>query len=110
MSLRLGIDLRIFHILVENEGKPVSATEIAAQSSAEELLIGMCTAVVKMNILLIHSPNHARPHSCWVRRGSQRAKLCRHSFNESHYEAFTGGSCQNLVCQAFKKVLQLSAT
>ncbi|CAD6579776.1 MAG: hypothetical protein ASARMPRED_009245 [Alectoria sarmentosa] len=39
MSLRLGVDLGIFHILVDNNGKPVSATEIAAQSKAEELLI-----------------------------------------------------------------------
>ena len=39
MSLRLGVDLGIFHILVDNKGKPVSATEIAAQSKAEELLI-----------------------------------------------------------------------
>lgn len=41
MSLRLGIDLGIFHILIDNGGKPISATELAAQSSAEEALIGM---------------------------------------------------------------------
>ncbi len=43
MSLRLGIDLRIFHILVDSNGEPVSATEIATQSKAEELLISMCS-------------------------------------------------------------------
>lgn len=40
-SLRLGIDLRLFHILVEHEGVPVSASQLAELSKSELLLIGM---------------------------------------------------------------------
>ncbi|KAA6411723.1 MAG: hypothetical protein FRX48_05004 [Lasallia pustulata] len=39
MALRLGIDLGLFHILVEQNGKPVSAAELAERSRAELLLI-----------------------------------------------------------------------
>ena len=109
MCLRLGIDLRVLHILVDNEEKPISATEVAAQSSAEKLLVGMCTEIVLVNVLLVHIPNYARPHSYWVRSGSWCAKLCRDSVDESHHEAFTGGSRQNLVCQAVQEALPNSA-
>ncbi|TVY78546.1 O-methyltransferase lepI [Lachnellula suecica] len=39
MSLRVGIDLRLFHLLVESNGKPLSAAELAEKSNAEELLV-----------------------------------------------------------------------
>lgn len=39
-SLRLGIDLRLFHILVQHKGVPVSASQLAELSKAELLLIG----------------------------------------------------------------------
>ncbi|MCJ1346646.1 hypothetical protein MMC31_004864 [Peltigera leucophlebia] len=37
--LRLGVDLRLFHVLVEHEGLPVSASQLAESSQAEFLLI-----------------------------------------------------------------------
>lgn len=40
MCLRLGVDLRIFHILVEHDGVPVSASQLAKLTKAELLLIG----------------------------------------------------------------------
>lgn len=40
MCLRLGIDLRLFHFLVEHDGVPVSALQLAEQSQAEVLLVG----------------------------------------------------------------------
>ena len=109
MFFRLGVDLRILHILVDNEDKPISATEVAAGSSAEKLLVGMCTEVVEINVLLIHSRNYARPHGYWVRSGSWCAKLCRDSVDESHQKAFTGGSRQNLVRQAVQEALPNTA-
>lgn len=35
MSLRLDIDLRIFHVLFDDEGKPISAAEVATKSSVD---------------------------------------------------------------------------
>ncbi|MCJ1343168.1 hypothetical protein MMC31_001360 [Peltigera leucophlebia] len=37
--LRLGVDLRLFHVLVEHEGVPVSASQLAELSKTELLLI-----------------------------------------------------------------------
>ena len=45
MSLRLGIDLRIFHILVDSNGEPVSAAGIATQSKAEGCLL-VCAVIL----------------------------------------------------------------
>lgn len=42
MCLRLGVDLRIFHILVQHDGVPVSASQLAELTKAESLLIGTC--------------------------------------------------------------------
>ena len=42
MALRVGIDLRLFHILVENNGTAISAVELAQRCNAETLLIGIC--------------------------------------------------------------------
>ncbi|MCJ1392558.1 hypothetical protein MMC18_005426 [Xylographa bjoerkii] len=39
MSLRIGVELRLFHILVERNGTPVSAAELADISKAELLLV-----------------------------------------------------------------------
>lgn len=40
MCLRLGVDLRIFHVLVEHDGVPLSASQLAELTKAELLLIG----------------------------------------------------------------------
>ena len=40
MSLRIAAQLRLFYILAERDGKPISAAELAKESDAEELLIG----------------------------------------------------------------------
>lgn len=40
MCLHLAVDLRIFHILVEHDGVPVSASKLAELTKAELLLIG----------------------------------------------------------------------
>lgn len=40
MCLRLGVDLRIFHILVEHDGEALSASQLAELTKAELLLIG----------------------------------------------------------------------
>ena len=42
MALRVGIDLRLFHILVEENGNPISAVELAQRCEAETLLISTC--------------------------------------------------------------------
>lgn len=42
MALRVGIDLRLFHILVEENGTAISAAELAQRCKAETLLISMC--------------------------------------------------------------------
>ncbi|MCJ1401979.1 hypothetical protein MMC11_005196 [Xylographa trunciseda] len=39
MSLRMGVELRLFHILVERNGTPISAAELADISKAELLLV-----------------------------------------------------------------------
>ena len=39
MALRVGIDLRLFHILVEENGTAISAAELAQRCKAETLLI-----------------------------------------------------------------------
>lgn len=39
-SLRLGIDLRLLHVLVEHKDVPVSAAQLAELSKAEYLQIG----------------------------------------------------------------------
>ena len=41
LSLRVGAQLRLFHILAEQDGSPVSAAELAEHSKAEVLLISM---------------------------------------------------------------------
>ena len=40
MSLRVGVDLCLFHILIEKDGSPISAAELADRCKAELLLIG----------------------------------------------------------------------
>jgi len=40
MSLRVGIDLKLFHLLDKSNGNPLSAEELAEKSNAEVLLIG----------------------------------------------------------------------
>lgn len=40
MCLRLGVDLRIFHILVQHDGVAVSASRLAELTKAESLFIG----------------------------------------------------------------------
>ena len=40
MSLRVGVDLCLFHILIEEDGNPISAAELADRCKAELLLIG----------------------------------------------------------------------
>ena len=40
LCLRLGIDLRLFSILAERDGLPISAAELASASGAEHLFIG----------------------------------------------------------------------
>ena len=42
MALRVGIDLRLFHILVEKNGSAISAVELAQRCKAETLLISIC--------------------------------------------------------------------
>ncbi|MCJ1321078.1 hypothetical protein MMC15_006420 [Xylographa vitiligo] len=39
MSLRMGVELRLFHFLVEHNGRPVSAADLADFSNAELLLV-----------------------------------------------------------------------
>ena len=39
MCLRLGIELKIFHVLVERGSEPISATDLAEACGAELLLI-----------------------------------------------------------------------
>ena len=41
MCLRVDIALRLFHILAEADGRPVSVKEMAQSSGAEMLLIGL---------------------------------------------------------------------
>ena len=41
MSLRMGVELRLFHSLVEHNGRPVSAADLADFSNAELLLVSM---------------------------------------------------------------------
>ena len=40
MCVRIAVTLRIFHILAQREGRPISATELAKATGAEELFIG----------------------------------------------------------------------
>ena len=35
----MGVDLRIFHALVERAGTPISSTELAAKCSCDEVLL-----------------------------------------------------------------------
>ena len=42
MALRVGIDLRLFHILVEKNGTAISAVELAQRCKAETLLTTTC--------------------------------------------------------------------
>jgi hypothetical protein len=35
----MGVDLRIFHALVERAGTPISSADLAAQCNAEEVLV-----------------------------------------------------------------------
>ncbi len=42
MALRVGIDLRLFHILVEENGTAISAVELTQRYKAETLLISIC--------------------------------------------------------------------
>ena len=42
MALRVGIDLRLFHILVEEDGTAISAVELAQRCKAETLIISTC--------------------------------------------------------------------
>ena len=42
MALRVGIDLRLFHILVEENGTVISAVELAQRCKADVLLISTC--------------------------------------------------------------------
>ena len=39
MSLRVAAQLRLFYIIAERDGKPISAAQLAQASSAEELLL-----------------------------------------------------------------------
>lgn len=49
MALRLGVDLGIFRILVDQNGQPTSATELASSSQAEILLIGESKSFTLLN-------------------------------------------------------------
>jgi len=40
-AIRSGVDLGIFHKLVEGNGNPVSLTELAETCKAEELMLSM---------------------------------------------------------------------
>ena len=40
MALRVGIDLRLFHVLFDRKDQPVTAVEIAEMTRAEVALIG----------------------------------------------------------------------
>ncbi len=40
VCVRLAVQLRLFHALAGNDGRPVSAAELAETSGAEKLLIG----------------------------------------------------------------------
>lgn len=46
MALRVGIDLCLFHILVEKNGTAISAVELAQRCKAETLLISICNPPV----------------------------------------------------------------
>ena len=58
MCLRLGIDLRLFHFLVEHDGVPVSALQLAEQSQAEVLLVGTQTMLDYHNQDLLDLTQH----------------------------------------------------
>jgi len=42
----MAVDLRIFHILVERAGTPISSADLAAQCDAEEVLVVRIMRVV----------------------------------------------------------------
>jgi len=54
MSLRVGIDLRLFHMLAESDSRPLSAGELAQRSNAEVLLIGMFPPCKAPNVIIIN--------------------------------------------------------
>ena len=41
MVLRLGIDLKIFHILANKASEPMSSADLSRECNAEELLLSM---------------------------------------------------------------------
>ncbi len=53
MCLRLGVDLRIFHILVQHDGVAVSASQLAELTKAESLLIGTFASTISTWTALI---------------------------------------------------------
>ena len=42
VSLRVGVELGLFRMLIQRDGKPLSAREIAEQTGAQLLLVGEC--------------------------------------------------------------------
>jgi len=45
-AIRMAVDLRIFHILVDLAGTPISSVDLAAQCNAEEVLVVRIMRVV----------------------------------------------------------------
>ena len=53
MALRVGIDLRLFHILVEENGAAISVAELAQRCKVESLLINMWYSPVPLTHQLL---------------------------------------------------------
>lgn len=104
MSLRLGIDLGLFHILVEQNGQSVSAAELAKRSGAELLLVGiphkLCDYLDdgrEAKACPAGSPHHARRHSNRIRGRGRRAKLCGHSSDQGYHDSGSRGGNKDVV-------------
>lgn len=74
MCIRVAIDLKVFHIIVQN-GSPITVNDLARASGAEEQLLSMSLSPLQALLLTLRSPFDERTHLGWVCLGSRYAHL-----------------------------------
>ena len=101
MALRLGVDLRLFHILYDRKEQAVKAAELADITRAEFSLIGRERKVPigdrKAERLVVTSTLDESYYSNWICKGDRCEDICVHVDDGSYLQTYTRGIHKNLV-------------
>lgn len=112
MCIRVAIDLKLFHIIVQNES-PITVAELAKAANAEEQLLSMFLTIscnicnkLEFTMLSVESSSHEGAHLGRLRLRSRHPYISGKSNIIKHDQALTPGWCQTLVRTKIKQAVR----